>query len=68
MKLQAVDLLKFGGTLVYSTCTTTVEENEGLVEWALQQHKSIKLSKQVSLIIAFSTLTITKENKFTCQT
>nr|XP_026695690.1 putative methyltransferase NSUN6 isoform X2 [Ciona intestinalis] len=41
----AVRLLKPGGTLVYSTCTTTVDENEGLVEWALDKHPCLKLSQ-----------------------
>merc|ERR1712106_530837 len=32
----AVRLLKAGGTLVYSTCTNNTEENEKMVEWALE--------------------------------
>ncbi|KAL4715908.1 hypothetical protein ACJJTC_013208 [Scirpophaga incertulas] len=39
----AVDLLKVGGKLIYSTCTVTVEENEGLVNWALEKYPSLKL-------------------------
>eukprot|EP00057_Strongylocentrotus_purpuratus_P011426 XP_011665900.1 PREDICTED: LOW QUALITY PROTEIN: putative methyltransferase NSUN6 [Strongylocentrotus purpuratus] len=43
---SAVRLLREGGTLVYSTCTITPEENEGLVAWALQKHPQMKLEKQ----------------------
>lgn len=32
-----------GGTLVYSTCTLTLEENEGLVVWALQEFPCLQL-------------------------
>lgn len=33
----AVDLLRPGGDLVYSTCTFVAEENENMVEWALER-------------------------------
>lgn len=45
--LQAVGLLKDGGTLVFSTCTITVEENEMLVAWALKTFPSMHLCAQV---------------------
>ena len=35
---MAQRLLKPGGILVYSTCTFTIEENEGLVEWAMDKY------------------------------
>jgi len=38
-------MLKPGGTLIYSTCTYAVEENEGVVEWALKKHPDIKLEE-----------------------
>ena len=36
---KAVELVKPNGLLVYSTCTITFEENEGLVNWALDKFK-----------------------------
>ncbi|OWF36336.1 putative methyltransferase NSUN6 [Mizuhopecten yessoensis] len=41
---QAVKLLRPGGTLVYSTCTITMEENEELVLWALQTFSCLSLA------------------------
>lgn len=40
---QAVDLVKPGGILVYSTCTITLEENEQNVAWALEKFPQIEL-------------------------
>nr|XP_022907748.1 putative methyltransferase NSUN6 [Onthophagus taurus] len=40
---NAVALLKPHGTLVYSTCTITLGENEGVVAWALKKFKNLKL-------------------------
>jgi len=40
---QAVQLLRPGGTLVYSTCTVTEEECEGLVSWALRKFPEVRL-------------------------
>ena len=36
---KAFSLLKVGGILVYSTCTITLDENEGLVKWALDKYR-----------------------------
>lgn len=35
---QADLMLKAGGTLVYSTCTFSMEENESNIQWFLSQH------------------------------
>ncbi|XP_043067628.1 tRNA (cytosine(72)-C(5))-methyltransferase NSUN6 [Drosophila bipectinata] len=40
---QAVQLLRDGGTLVYSTCTVTESECEGIVAWALSKFPDLKL-------------------------
>jgi len=34
---KATDMLAAGGTVLYSTCTTNIEENEEQVQWALSE-------------------------------
>ncbi|KAJ7408300.1 putative methyltransferase NSUN6 [Pitangus sulphuratus] len=43
----AVNLLKPGGVLVYSTCTITLSENEEQVAWALKRFPCLQLHPQV---------------------
>ena len=45
--MQAISLLKVGGTLVYSTCTYSPEENECQVKWILDEFKNMSLEHQV---------------------
>lgn len=52
--LQAVELLKPGGVLVYSTCTVTLAENEEQVAWALEMFPGLQLQHQVSTVAALS--------------
>ena len=39
----AIQALKPGGTLVYSTCTYAKEENEDIISWALETYPNLKL-------------------------
>ncbi|KAH8888381.1 NOL1/NOP2/sun family putative RNA met [Thozetella sp. PMI_491] len=41
--LAAIDCLKVGGHLVYSTCSVTVEENEQVVAYALRARPNVRL-------------------------
>jgi 16S rRNA (cytosine1407-C5)-methyltransferase len=42
--LSGIRMLKPGGTLVYSTCTYTVEENESVVDWVVRKNNEIVLN------------------------
>lgn len=44
---QAALVTKPGGTLIYSTCTTTSEENQQVVEDFLAQHEDFSLDEQL---------------------
>lgn len=43
---QAVQLVRPGGVIVYSTCTINPGENEGLVRYALDTYKFLSLASQ----------------------
>ncbi len=42
---KAIQMLKPGGVLVYSTCTINTKENEEVIEWILNKYPSLKLQK-----------------------
>lgn len=42
--------VKPGGTLMYSTCTINLEENEENVEWFLEEHPGFVLEKQQQIL------------------
>ena len=42
---HAFELLKPGGTLVYSTCSTEPEEDEAVVSWLLENHSDAEIQK-----------------------
>ncbi|XP_046678944.1 tRNA (cytosine(72)-C(5))-methyltransferase NSUN6 [Homalodisca vitripennis] len=46
----AVQLVKPGGSLVYSTCSLTREENEDIVSWALGSFPQLELVPAVPLV------------------
>jgi 16S rRNA (cytosine967-C5)-methyltransferase len=52
MLLNAVEALKPGGTLVYSTCTVDPKENSEQVQWLIQNSKNMKIemTRQISLL------------------
>ncbi|XP_052753266.1 tRNA (cytosine(72)-C(5))-methyltransferase NSUN6 isoform X2 [Galleria mellonella] len=41
--ITAAELLKVGGVLIYSTCTVTEDENEGMVAWTLDKIPCLNL-------------------------
>lgn len=43
--IQAWQLLKPGGTLVYSTCTMAPEENEAVVDYLLRHNDTVKIEE-----------------------
>lgn len=46
---SAVQCTKPGGLVVYSTCTTSPEENEGVVDWVMQKEHSKLTVEKVNL-------------------
>lgn len=67
----AVELLALNGILVYCTCTNVIEENECIVEWALQEFENLKLCEQSPYIgckgrKGITNLTDAQLNKLQC--
>jgi len=46
---SAVLSLKVGGTMVYSTCTFSPEENEGVLQWALETYGDALAVEKISI-------------------
>lgn len=46
---SAVEMLRPGGVLVYSTCTFSRQENEEMAEWLIAEYPQMKLEKQVHI-------------------
>ena len=42
---SAIEILKLGGEMIYSTCTHAPEENEEVVNWVLENFPEMKLQK-----------------------
>lgn len=42
---EAYSMLKPGGSLVYSTCTFSIEEDEGMVQWFIDTYKDMEICK-----------------------
>lgn len=56
--------LKKGGKLLYSTCTLTREENQGIIDRILQENKGFILLDLNSKLTEISSLEIENENKY----
>ncbi len=52
---SAFGALKPGGTLVYSTCTFAPEENEGILDWALEKFSDRMTIEKIRLPLANQT-------------
>jgi len=66
--VSALEILKIGGELIYSTCTHAPEENEGVVDYLLKEFKGkIKLEKIELPIKAREGITDWQDKKFSSE-
>ncbi len=49
MLRSAVSATKIGGTIVYSTCTLSPEENEQVIDWILEKEKGNIILEKISI-------------------
>jgi NOL1/NOP2/sun family putative RNA methylase len=62
---SAISMLKNGGTLIYSTCTYSVEENEQIIDWVLKKFPYMKIEGiHLENISTVQGLTLWKEKTF----
>ena len=59
---QADAMLRPGGSIVYSTCTFSREEDEGMIEWFIGKHQGYQVIEEVNIrgVSVNSTLGLTK--------
>lgn len=63
MLRSAISATKVGGTIVYSTCTLSPEENEGVIEWILKRLKGAVVVEPVELNIELDPALATWKHK-----
>lgn len=63
---SAISATKVGGTIVYSTCTLSPEENEAVIDWILKKEQGAVIVEEVFLadMIFHKPLTSWKQKKF----
>lgn len=59
---SAYEALKPNGIMVYSTCTLNLEENEQIIQWALEEFENLKLL-QIPIELKEAQLGITRNTK-----
>jgi len=60
---SAISATKVGGTIVYSTCTLSPEENEGIIDWIVRISKEAVQIEKITLEIPNAVSGFTQWNK-----